>query len=710
MLLKTLTVQNFLSIRNITLELQDRGLTLIKGLNQDNPEFDNNGSGKSSLIEALVYALYGRTVRGLKGDSIVHNIPKKNTKVFLDIVDDDGTQYRIARYRKHSINKNKSLLYRNGKDITPKSENDFNDYVANLLQADYLTFTSSLLYSAESFKFTSATDAEMKSTFDLMLGLDVFSKCLEITKSRLREVESTLSSTEWKIKDREDKIVTLQAQIEDALKEKSEYKRKTSEQVKQQQDTLKVLKKDLEEYNKDLADLEKKATSQADKRDNLIKQLEVKRKKLKEIDTLKSELQSMKSEKESLEQKIVRANSGIKRSENTVTSTQSKIGTVQSKIDKYQSKISDLLQRKTDVDKSLGEPCPTCGQPMTEKALEPAKQEYDEKVKEVKLDIEDLKAEIESFNKDIKSCKQEIDNYQAEIENYQVDIAELQESISEFEGLIQKSKKLIDEVDDCEQAVDEAKESYFKLNSAMTTKKGQISQAESRSIDIETDIKNLLQAENPYDVIIQKYQDDLKSYQKDIAEFNQGIQDKLDEKQCLLFWQQAYSNQGIKSLILDDITPFLNRRVNKYLTKLTSGHIEVKFSTQTTLKSGESREKFSIEISNKDGGSEYAANSGGERRRVDLAINLALQDLVASRSTKQINIAIFDEVMDTLDDTGVENVMELLKELSKDKSTIFVISHNSHLQSYFDSTITVVKRGGFSTLLGESSSDVEDDE
>ncbi|MCM1474133.1 MAG: AAA family ATPase, partial [Muribaculaceae bacterium] len=119
--------------------------------NLDNESLNNNGAGKSSIIESLVYALYGRTLRGLKGDAVVHNKAKKNMKIFLDLVDDDGTEYRIARYRKHSQNKNKSVLYMNGKDITPKSEADFNAAVADLLQADYLTFTSSLLYSAMQF-------------------------------------------------------------------------------------------------------------------------------------------------------------------------------------------------------------------------------------------------------------------------------------------------------------------------------------------------------------------------------------------------------------------------------------------------------------------------------------------------------------------------------------------------------------------------------
>ena len=104
MVLNRLSIQNFLSIKSIDLELSNQGLVLIKGKNLDNDAIDNNGSGKSSIVESLVYALYGRTIRGLKGDDVVNNVTKKNTKVFLDLVDDQGDEYRIARYRKHHVN------------------------------------------------------------------------------------------------------------------------------------------------------------------------------------------------------------------------------------------------------------------------------------------------------------------------------------------------------------------------------------------------------------------------------------------------------------------------------------------------------------------------------------------------------------------------------------------------------------------------------
>lgn len=689
---KRVVIQNFLSIKYIELDLENRGLVLLKGKNLDNESLNNNGAGKSSIIESIVYALYGRTLRGLKGDAVVHKIPGKNMKIFLDLEDDNGDAYRIARYRKHTTNKNKSFLYHRGRDITPKSEADFNNYVADLLQADYLTFTSSLLYSAESFKFTSATDAEMKNTFDIMLGLDVYQKCLEITKNRLKSVESELSSTQWKIDDRKAKIDALTEQITAAESEKAEYDKSIKAKEQELKSQVDELQSQLKEKQGELVELQKQLKQFQAEKEKAEKQLDVKRKKLKEVDELKAALQDTKDDIQ--EQERV-----VRKHERIVSETQDSLESYAQSISKCKKKIESFKQQKEQLDENVGMPCPTCGQPMTAESIEPAKKEYDEQIQAQQEEIEKYQGKTERANADILSAQQKIQECKAEIQ-------ELQSTVDEFEALISRSKKLIDEKAECEKAVQKSQEQFYKAEASVKVQKNDIKQSQQMLEKAQKDILELSK-DNPYEAIITKYKSEQDSCKAEIVEFENSVKDKLDEKDCLVFWQQAYSNQGIKSYILDDITPFLNRRVNKYLDKLTSGHIEVKFTTQTTLKSGETREKFSIEISNQDGGQEYSANSGGERKRIDLAINLALQDLVASRSNKRINIAIWDEVFDALDEVGIEKVIELLQELSEEKSTILVVSHNQHLQSYFTNIITVVKKDGFSYLENSTDDEVE---
>ena len=59
---------------------------------------------------------------------------------------------------------------------------------------------------------------------------------------------------------------------------------------------------------------------------------------------------------------------------------------------------------------------------------------------------------------------------------------------------------------------------------------------------------------------------------------------------------------------------------------------------------------------------------------------------------------MFDEIFDSLDENGIDGVISLLQDLAQEKSTIFVISHNEYLKSYFTQEITVLKQNGLSNL------------
>lgn len=195
-------------------------------------------------------------------------------------------------------------------------------------------------------------------------------------------------------------------------------------------------------------------------------------------------------------------------------------------------------------------------------------------------------------------------------------------------------------------------------------------------------------------------------------EERRAIQDKIkSQKQALLALEQdkskledvvkVFSNSGVKSHVLDLVTPFLNERANKYLSTLSGSSIEIEFSTQKQNKSGELTDKFDIRIDNTSGGESYQANSEGEKRRIDLAISLALQDLVLSKTDLKTNIIVYDEVFDALDEVGVENVITLLKERLDIVDSVFVITHSEHLKALFDKVITVEKiKDGISVVHG----------
>ena len=688
MIFEHISIQNFLSIKKVELDLRDKGLILLNGINMDNPSLNNNGAGKSSILEAIVYTLYGRTLRGLKGDTVVNTQTGRNTRVMLDLIDDDGVSYRIARYRKHHVNKNKSMLYRNGVDITPKSEADFDECITQLLQADYVTFTSSLLYSGESFKFTTATDSEIKKIFDTMLGLEHLATCRDVTKHILNKVQNKLEKLELHKSINDSRITELKTELTSNEESQREWGIQQTSKIKRFVESQQSLHEKDKAIRDELVDLQSELDTLQSDISDMQEMLDNKQKSLNELTELKDELTELKGKIRETELAIKNCNFAIKNNKEYVAKRHKDL-------DDLEQKIKGLEDKVLVVQSQLGQPCPTCGKPLDGNAIEVAIQEYQSQIRQ-------YQSQAQEIIEDTRLKMDQSVTLRDKIEKYNKMLIVLQEDVDSLEERLSKSKSIEESADKMKKRIDRAKDHKHNLETDIICKNNDLEHNQFLIRSLEKDLTEAQSTINPYDKLIQSVNEHIAELEKEIVVCEQDTQQLESKKECLEFWDRAYSNQGIKSFILDDITPFLNRRVNKYLSKLSSGQIEVVFSTRSTLKSGEEREKFSIDVVNHHGGTQYIANSGGEKKRIDLAINLALQDLVASRSSKKINVAIFDEVFDSLDENGVDGIVSLLHELSQSKSTILVVSHNEYLKSYFTNVLTVVKQYGFSTLQNRS--------
>ena len=351
-----------------------------------------------------------------------------------------------------------------------------------------------------------------------------------------------------------------------------------------------------------------------------------------------------------------------------------------------------MVKKCKELEEKVGQPCPVCGKPLDKDSIQKAMQEYLDNIEVFKESILGSQSQIGEMTSINQSLKDDIIRYQGNRNDLLTTQSQLKERLD-------KSANLQESYDKMEKRLKRARLQCNQLNTDIAIKKSDIKHNIELLSKLDDDLHRAEKEVNPYSDMIKSIQDKIQTVRENLFKLRQDRVPLESKKECLEFWVTGYSNQGIKSFILDDITPFLNRRVNKYLSKLTSGQIEVVFSTRSTLKTGEEREKFSIDIINKNGGDTYSSNSGGEKKRIDLAINLALQDLVASRSSKKINIAMFDEVFDSLDENGIDGVISLLQELSQSKSTILVVSHNEYLKSYFTNILTVVKQNGYTSVI-----------
>lgn len=671
-----IAAQNFLSLGNISVNIQDRGLTIIDGVNEDSSNFDNNGSGKSSIVEAIVYSLFGKTIRGISDDTLVNREIGKKMEVSIDL-EVDGKEYRITRRRKYS-SKNNIELWVEGKDATPYSEKELNAEVERILGMSYKVFTSSIVFSDKSIKFAMSTNSELKDIFEDILNLDFLTECYEVAKNRISLSENKLQALSAKKIDIETNLKSLEEFQEQALEE---YNR----EIENRNNSIADLKELIEETKTSVGEVKDEIKLEEDT-------LEVEKTKLKE---LTSQLQQTtpvfteEFEEEKYRKIIEDCRKVVEELEEQRNEKKLLESAIKNKINKKKVEKQEL---KEDIDNSpkLGDICKYCGNIITGDNLKSCHSK-EKLLKEIDRELSNLEKDYQVQITYLEEWDKKLEEAYGELNNAKKTKKEAYEKYSE-----KKEQFLRDNSDKAlRKSIENQEYEVNCVQKGLTKKVAQLSTLEERYKLKEQELKNLENYEpknnsNMYTPRIEEKKSNLETVNKNIA-----IETKLLEE--LSFWKIAYGNQGIKSFLMEDIVPYLNTRVNKYLKHLSEDTF-IEFTTTKLLKSGNTKDTFTVTIWKEDKPVEYSLFSGGEKKRLDIAIILGIQDLIATRNNRNINVAFLDEVFDALDVTGVESIIQVLQELMKERESIFVITHNPELKSFFSNVITVIKENGISSL------------
>lgn len=212
----TLTLRNFLSYGNNTtvINLDNPGTVLIKGEDLDNTASGAgaNGVGKSTLINALAYAVYDKPVSDISKDKLVNNINQKNMEVTVEFEDDDGVVYRIERTRKTKGGAagNNVYLFINGEDKTLDSAANTNKMIEGIIGIPHEMFVRIVVFSAGHTPFL---DLPSRSQADLIEGLFGVTE-LSVKADQLKII----------VKDTEARLNVKKAVIDQALKEQERHK------------------------------------------------------------------------------------------------------------------------------------------------------------------------------------------------------------------------------------------------------------------------------------------------------------------------------------------------------------------------------------------------------------------------------------------------------------------------------------------------------
>jgi len=296
---KDLTVKNFMSVGNRTqaIDFSNEQLTLVLGENLDQGGDDSgsrNGTGKTTIINALSYALYGSALTNIKKNNLINKTNSKHMLVTLHF-EKDGVDYRIERGR--SPNVLKFYINNEKQDMTDESQGDSRqtqDEINRLLGMSHDMFKHVVALNTYSEPFLSMRQNDQRAIIEQLLGITILSEKAENLKEQTKQTKLTITEETTRI----NAIQSANSRIEDTIR--SLGTKQSAWQSKQ--------KKDCEKLESAIQELEQL---------DIEKELE-NHEKLQSWSELNSALTALNKEKSTLEAAQQRAQDSVKKVEKDI--------------------------------------------------------------------------------------------------------------------------------------------------------------------------------------------------------------------------------------------------------------------------------------------------------------------------------------------------------------------------------------------------------
>ncbi|MCK5612621.1 hypothetical protein KAR91_62695 [Candidatus Pacearchaeota archaeon] len=707
-------MQNFCNhIDRVELEFGKGKLLLVTG---------PNGSGKTSMFQAIPYALYGQCEKG-RAEDVLNDKVQKNCNVGVEFTIDEDL-YRAERYVKYTKHGNTAYLFKYNPDTDEwiqkaKGHKEVVPAVEKLL-VPYKLFTNTLLFGqkVKTF-FTDLPDSEQKEIFRKILKLDDYVTYKDETGKLLKKLEgdvlllnNQIFSVDELLKDAAEQIIKMKAAAEEFEVEKQKDIVKMEEKVAGIQGHVEEKQKIMVEY--DNLQLSEKVERLSVEIGSLVERIQAAKVDSPEIEKLDSKAQIKRAELEKsaaqmtkqVTDQILKTKQKIQETwrivddsfDADVTIIDQSINKLNLELQEIESSIPFLeKEAKTFMIDPFIEVCPTCRQTIDKNVIA----EFNTKEAEVRKKI----IVMADKEKQLLQHKEIIEGHwsskrterRAALDKKQADLQVCDDEITEKETSVQE--RLTQATANLEQLVSKER---VTLTAELTTirEKLQAEFAEKQQdrlntivltkerADLDTEINQLENDSSEETALLeakreQQYDDSmLKDTQKKVTGHNKKRKeclvdrDKLTTRlKILQFWQKGFSSAGIQSMLIDEAIPFMNEKMTYYMDKLSAGRYMVTFDTLKANKSGEFKDKISVNVfDNVTHADSRVKLSGGQERIIDIGTILTLCDLQSMIQDVEFNLILFDEIFDALDDENIGYVSNLIRQVANNK-WVGIVSH-----------------------------------
>ena len=660
--IKYIYAQNFLCFGPDAFEMNLKkhgNIVLVKGSNFDVVDSESktasNGVGKSSIPEIIVYTLFGKTIKHPKKinhKDVINNQVGKGLKTEVRWGD-----FRVVRTRKPDTLRfweSEKGIWNDSTEITLGGQPATQKLLEEKLGLNYETFVNVVIFTDNNAgSFLECDASNKREIVENLLSLDKYKSFAERAKNLKKEKKDAIKLLQNDYDNARQQLEQVKSKITAAKEQESLWKKKRSSELETLLSKIKVLKNQLESTSEG-AELSKyqEAQSRIESLNEEIPEIEEKQVKIQEIlDLAQEKLNSVK-------QKQNECQIGIK--------------SLDSSINNLATKISENKEEITRLENNEGATCKFCLGTVS-------KDNYKKYTDQLLNKIKELQEESDSESSEKSKISAKVKDLDATEKKISAGLASAKKNILDASANLAQKRKELSEMNKVEKP----------QNKNITN---QLIEQQIESVSEQAaDKKKEIESPTPFESIIQSLSEEIESKTTEFEVKNKKLDELDGELPYYEFWATAFGDSGIRKFVIDGIIPALNSRVAYWLQFLIDGKISLEFNNELEEK---------IERSPSDGDPfVYYAMSGGERRRLNLAVSQAFAHVMMLSSGMSPSLVFLDEVTTNIDQIGVVGVYNMILELAKDRQ-VFITTHDQNLLDMLEGCelIKLEKRKGFTSI------------